>query len=76
MSTPGKVRIELNAVDGLSLWVDGTAVEPKPTLDLDLTAGVHVLTFAVSLEGRKEGLSCIVRDVPGSAAKAQPVVGK
>ncbi len=76
VSTPGKVRFALNATDGLSLWVDGTAVEPTATLDLDLSAGVHTLTFAISLEVRREGLACTVQDVPGSAAKAQPVVGK
>jgi putative heme-binding domain-containing protein len=76
VSTPGRVRLALNSVRGLSLWVDGTAVEPKPVLDLELDAGVHTLTSAVKLGDRTEGLACALEDVPGSPARAQVVVGK
>ena len=76
VSTPGRVRLVLNSAAGLSIWVDGTTVEPSAALDLDLSAGAHAITFAVNLEARKDGLICTLEDVPGSAAKAQPVVGK
>lgn len=76
VSTPGRVRLALNSTAGLSVWVDGTAVEPKDVLDLDLTAGLHDLTFAVRLAARTVGLRCTLDDVPGSPARAQPVVGK
>ena len=76
VSTPGRVRLVLNSAKGLSIWLDGTTVDPKTALDLDLSAGVHTLSFAVNLEAREEGLSCTLDDVPGSSAKAQPVIGK
>jgi hypothetical protein len=76
VSTPGRVKLSLNSAKGLSLWVDGTAVEPQKEMTLDLATGVHTLTFAVHLADRKEGLRCTLDDVPGSPARAQAVVGK
>jgi len=76
VSTAGRVRLALDPPRGLSVWLDGTAVEPRETLDLDLTAGVHTLTFAVNLAGRESGLRCTLEDVPGSPARAQVVLGK
>ena len=76
VSTPGRVRLAINSVKGLSLWVDGMTTDPKPTLDLDLTSGIHTLTFAVRTGERAEGLRVTLEDIPGSPAKAQVVVGK
>jgi putative heme-binding domain-containing protein len=77
VSTAGPVRLTLETPRGLSLWVDANSVEPRETLDLDLAAGVHTLTFAVKLSDRAApGLRCTLDDVPGSPARAQVVVGK
>ncbi len=45
---PGVSRLQLPATAGLSLWVDGRAVEtPDAQLALDLPAGRHVVTVVV-----------------------------
>ena len=54
VSTPGPVRLALNSPRGLTLWVDGTSVEPRESIDLDLTAGLHTVTFAVKLGDRSD----------------------
>ncbi len=76
VSTPGPVRLALDSIRGLSLWMDGTAVEPRESIDIDLSSGVHTLTVVVKLGDRTEGLRCTLEDVPGSPARAQVVVGK
>ncbi len=76
VTTPGRVRLTLNSPRGLSLWLDGTSVEPRAAIDLDLTAGLHTLTFAVKPGERAEGLRCTLDDLPGSPARARVVVGK
>jgi putative heme-binding domain-containing protein len=76
VSTAGRVKLALDSAEGLTVWVDGTAIEPRPELTLDLTPGLHTVTFAVSLSRRREGLRCTLEDVPGSPARAQVVVGK
>jgi putative heme-binding domain-containing protein len=76
VTTPGRVELLIESVRGLSLWVDGTAVDAKEQIELDLATGVHTLTFAVHFEDRRDGLRCELRDVPGSPAQARPVAGK
>ncbi|MCA1685480.1 MAG: HEAT repeat domain-containing protein, partial [Planctomycetia bacterium] len=76
VSTPGPVRLALDSPRGLSVWVDGTSVEPRESLDLDLNAGLHTVTLAVRRAERTEGLRCTLDDVPGSPARAQVVVGR
>ncbi|MHC5542060.1 hypothetical protein ACYOEI_27890, partial [Singulisphaera rosea] len=76
VSTAGKIKLALNSVEGLKLWVDGTAVEPKSEALLDFKAGAHILTIAVDLDRRKDGLLYTLEEVPGSPARAQWLVGK
>lgn len=76
VSTAGKIKLALNSVEGLKLWVDGTPVEPKAEALLDFKAGVHTLTVAVDLDQRREGLLYTLEEVPGSPARAQWIVGK
>ena len=45
------------------------------TLVLDLTPGLHTLAVAVPGD-RREGIRCVLDDVPGSPARAQAVLGK
>ncbi len=76
VSSPGPVRLALNSIKGLTLWLDGISVEPRESIDLNLAAGVHNVTFAIKLSDRTDALGCTLEDVPGSAARAQVVVGK
>ncbi|MFO0950783.1 MAG: PVC-type heme-binding CxxCH protein [Isosphaeraceae bacterium] len=76
VSTPGPVRLTINSVKGLSVWLDGTAVEPKEDQTVDLSSGVHTWTFAVRTSERKESLRCTLEDAPNSPARAQVVLGK
>jgi hypothetical protein len=76
VSAPGKVRLALADPSGLTLWLDGRRVEPAESLDLDLEGGRHVVTIAVDPSRRPEKtpLGVEIVDVPGSAAKVQPVL--
>ena len=75
-STVGKVRLKLNGSKGVALWLDRVAMEMKAELLLDLSPGVHTLTFAVNLAQRGDGLRCELDDVPGSAGRVRIVGGK
>ena len=52
-STPGPVILRLNTAKGLRLWLDRKSVEVKDSTELNLTPGVHTLTFAVDLNGTR-----------------------
>ena len=79
-TSPGEVKLTFNADDALSVWVDGRRV--KSTGDrarsvvVDLTRGGHTIAVAVDLAHRREGLRCVLEDIPGSPARAQAVLGK
>jgi putative heme-binding domain-containing protein len=75
-STGGKVKLLLHSAVGLRLWVDDAPVEVSEQTVLDLTAGVHTLTFALDLDKRREGLRCELDDVPGSSARVAIISGK
>jgi putative heme-binding domain-containing protein len=75
VTTPGQVVLRLHSPKGLTLWLDGTPQEAKDTLVLDLSSGLHRLTFAVD-GGRTEGLRCELDDQPGSKAQGRVVGGK
>jgi putative heme-binding domain-containing protein len=75
-STPGPVVLRLNTARALRLWLDRKPIEVKDATELNLTAGVHTLTFAVDLGQRKEALRCELEDQPGSAARVRVVGGK
>jgi putative heme-binding domain-containing protein len=75
-STPGPVVLRLNTAKGLRLWLDRKPLEVKDATELNLTPGVHTLTFAVDLGQRKEALRCELEDQPGSAARVRVVGGK
>ncbi|HEY1861196.1 MAG TPA: HEAT repeat domain-containing protein, partial [Gemmataceae bacterium] len=75
-SAGGKVMFLLKATEGVSAWLDGVAVEVKPEMILELTKGMHTLTFALDLGKQREGLRCEIDDVPGSLARVRLVGGK
>jgi putative heme-binding domain-containing protein len=72
----GPVKLRLNAAAGLTLWLDATPVPVQPETVVNLSSGLHTLTFAVQLDQRKDDLRCELDDVPGSAARARIVGGK
>ncbi|MGE3818193.1 MAG: PVC-type heme-binding CxxCH protein [Isosphaeraceae bacterium] len=76
VTTPGPVQLSLNDPSGLTIWVDGTTVEPSKAITLDLTPGLHTVTLAVGLNERLEGLAVSLEDAPGSPARARVVLGK
>ncbi len=75
-ATGGPVRLRLNSVQGLTLWLDGKPVEPREVLDTSLSPGMHMLTAVLDLGARREPLRWEVEDVSGSPARVNPVGGK
>jgi hypothetical protein len=75
MTAPGKIRLLLNDIQGVQLWVDDKLVSVSTEIPLELERGVHTLTFRVQ-GGHSSGLRVEVADAPGSSAHAQPVGGK
>jgi putative heme-binding domain-containing protein len=75
-STGGKVKLLLNSAAGITAWLDKVPVEVGKEMVLDLTAGVHTLTFAVELGKRPEGLRCELGEAAGSRARVRIVGGK
>ncbi len=80
-TTGGPVRLALDSTEGLSFYLDGRRVEPKvetggaQALVLDLSPGLHTLAIAIGA-GRRQGIRCVLEDVPGSPARASVVLGK
>lgn len=76
VTTPGKVRLKLNGTAGLSVWLDGSAVDVKDVTDIDVKTGQRTLTVGVDWSQRKDGLRIEFDEAPGSAAQARIVGGK
>jgi putative heme-binding domain-containing protein len=76
VSTPGRVKLAFNSVEGLQIFIDGQSVGQGAEITVDLSSGVHTVTVAVDHDKRREGIRCTLEDVPGSPARAQIVVGK
>ncbi len=71
----GAVKLDINSLDGLQLWIDGHEV--ADLLDpIDLSEGRRILTFAIDRTRRGEaGLRVELAPVPGSPIKFQPEGG-
>ncbi len=76
VTTAGKVRLTFNDPAGLSVWVDGTPLDPAGERVTDLPAGVHAVTVAVDRSKRSAALRVELDEVPGSPARARVVGGK
>jgi putative heme-binding domain-containing protein len=77
VSTPGPVRFALPKSPGLKVYVDANRIETAETIDVGLAAGVHTVTLLVVKDApNPDGLRLELRDVPGSPARAQMVLGK
>jgi hypothetical protein len=70
-----KVKLKVNSAKGLTAWLNGEPV----SLDgktLFLAAGTHVLTIAVRLDERTEGVRIEIEYVPAAAGKASGEWGR
>jgi putative heme-binding domain-containing protein len=76
VTAPGRIGLHLGETRGLSMWIDETPVDAKPDVEVDLTQGLHALTFRVDVGERGQGLRVEVREVPGAGAHARPVGGR
>jgi putative heme-binding domain-containing protein len=76
VTTTGPFVVRLNSAKGLKLWVDQNPVALKETVEMNLPAGPHTLTFVVDREERREAVRCAVEDKPGSPARVRVVGGK
>jgi putative heme-binding domain-containing protein len=74
-TTAGKVKLTLDPA-GLTVWVDGTPVDPAGGLVVDLSQGVHTVTIAVDVGSRSKPLRVELDEVAGSPARARVVGGK
>ncbi len=80
VTTPGPVKLSLNATDFLTIWIDGKCVRPASdaprSVIVDLKRGSHSIALAIDLAHRRDGIRCVLEDVPDSPARAQAVLGK
>jgi hypothetical protein len=76
VTAPGRVGLRVGDVKGLSMWVDDAPVEPRPDVEVELTRGVHAVTFKIDLGTRGDALRLEIRDLAHSAAAARPVGGR
>jgi putative heme-binding domain-containing protein len=72
----GSAELLLNSTQGLTVWLDGTPIEARPVLKLDLAPGMHTLTLLIDLGQRQNNLRCEVGEISGSPARVNPVGGK
>ena len=75
VTTPGLIRLQLDP-QPIALWVDGKRLGGSNRIDLSLEAGVHTVTVALPASNTAPGFRLELQDVPGSPARALPVVGK
>jgi len=76
VTTPGDVRFQLNSIDGLQIWMDGTVLELRPELSIKLTEGPHQFVLAIKQDERQDPLRIELLDVAGSAAQVQITTGR
>jgi putative heme-binding domain-containing protein len=76
VTTAGKARLAFNDPTGLTVWVDGTPLDPAGDRVADLSAGVHAVTVAVDRSKRSAALRAELDEVPGSPARARVLGGK
>jgi putative heme-binding domain-containing protein len=70
VTSPGKVQLQLNSVEGLRLWIDNESKPVTAATILDLKKGTHSFTFFVD-EQRHEGLRAQFDEVSDSSARFQ-----
>ncbi|MFO0824860.1 MAG: c-type cytochrome, partial [Gemmataceae bacterium] len=76
VTTAGAVKLKLNSVAGLAVFVGTSPVEPKAEMQLDLKAGVQTVTVIIDRSKRTEDLRIELDDVKDSPARVAVVGGK
>ena len=76
LTTAGKVKLRFNSLAGSQLWLDQTPIDLQLETVLDVSVGLHTLTFAVTPDSRKDGLRVELNDVEGSPARARFVTSQ
>ena len=76
VTTAGKVRLKLNDVAGLTVFVNGKPTDGKAEFDADLPVGQIPVTIIVDRGKRNSEVKLELLDVPGSPARAKPLGGK
>ena len=73
VTSPGKVKLSFNSADALcrsgsTAGASSRRATRLARLILDLTRGLHTIAVAVDLARAREGIRCVLEDVPGSPA--------
>jgi hypothetical protein len=76
VTTAGKVKLKFNSIEGLTLFVAGKPVEPKPETEIDLATGMQPIMLVIDRSKRTEDVRAELADVAGSPARAAIVGGK
>jgi putative heme-binding domain-containing protein len=76
VTTAGSVKLKINSVAGLSLYVGAVPVEPKAETLLDLKTGVQTVTLIIDRSKRTEDVRIELDDVAGSPARVSVLGGK
>jgi hypothetical protein len=80
VTSPGPVKLSFNSTDFVTLWINGNRILPASdsprSVIVDLARGSHSIDLAIDLTRRRDGIRCVLEDVPGSPARAAPVLGK
>jgi putative heme-binding domain-containing protein len=80
VTSPGKVKLSVNDINALSVWIDGRRALPEVSaarsVVVDLSRGLHTVILAVDLNHRRDGIRWTLEEIPGSPARAQAVLGK
>ena len=75
-TTAGKVALNVPSTTGLQAWLDGAPLDLKAETILNLSAGMHTVTFSVKLDERKVPLRVELDELKDSPARVRIVGGK
>ena len=75
-TTAGKVALKVPSTTGLQAWLDGAPLDLKAETILNLSAGMHIVTFSVKLDERKVPLRVELDELKDSPARVRIVGGK
>jgi putative heme-binding domain-containing protein len=76
VTAPGKVKLKVNSVEGLSLWIGASPADVKEEMIVDLPAGVQSIMLSVDRSKRKEGVRLELEDIADSPARVSVIGGK
>jgi putative heme-binding domain-containing protein len=80
VSSEGTLELHFNSTAGLTIWVDGVRTEPSKArpnvLTREFARGKHTLSLAFDRSRLSGNIRVWIEELPGSSARAQPVLGK